>query len=249
MAANYGTIAHRWVETGRLPDCQRPKSRRKECSCDSCTLQKKILLSGIRRRDWWPEGEHEVTFALELFTLELRYYKGERADANAWKARYYGKPRWLTGTIDYRSKDNGRPWVDDLKTGKWPVDYRKRQLSSYLLPSWVEEGCPYGAYYHRSISQWPRYPLDELPVRKGQAHPLRGSALAIHLDDLRWAAEHPEEVNPEPIYMGPWDPDRPLSVCAFCPCRPVIHDWLNSYKFRAEQHCTPGIMKRINEGK
>lgn len=245
MAANYGTLVHGWVETGRVPDCLGEKRRTKGCSCDSCTLQKKILLSGIRRRDWWPEGEHEVTFALELFTLELRYYKGPRKDANAWKARYYGKSRWLTGTIDYRSKDNGRPWVDDLKTGKWPVDYRKRQLSSYLLPSWVEEGCPYGEYYHRSISQWPRYPLDELPVRKGQAHPLRGSALAIHLDDLRWAAEHPEEVNPEPIYTGPWDPDRPLSVCAFCPCRPVIHEFLNSYKYRAQQHCWPGIMKRV----
>ena len=245
VAAEYGTLAHRWVETGRLPACS-AKKRRRGCGCDGCVLEKKVLMSGIDRRQWWPKGEHEVTFALELFTLELRYYRGPRREANAWKARFYSKPRWLTGTIDYRGTIDRRPWVDDFKSGKWQQDYRKPQVSCYLLPRWVEEGCPYDALYFRSITQWPKYPLDELPSRTGLAHPMRGAGLHMHLDALRWAAEHPDEVNPEPIYTGPYDPDVPLSVCAFCPCRPVTHELMNNYRYRAQQHCWPGIMKRIN---
>lgn len=230
-AADWGTVCHAWVETGFT---------------DNRTLLKKIRWSGIERAKWWPRGEHEVTYALNLRTLELRKYDGPREDANVWKARFYGKPEWLTGTIDYRGKYRGRPWVDDLKTGRWPQDYRKPQLRSYQLFTWVEEGRPKGEVYHRSITHWPMYPLGALPERTGLADPLTSFDMDLHLDDLRWAVDHPDEVNPEPFDMGPWDPNKPISVCAFCPCRADNGaEWLGNYRYRAAQHCWPGLMKRL----
>ncbi len=188
-AAAWGTDCHGWVETGRT---------------DNEAVEHKALLSGIRREDWWPAGgRHEVTFAIHLPTRVVHLYDEAvqlAVDSNisrdGWKAAFIG-PEWLTGTIDYLGTRKGRPWVDDLKTGRWPVDPRKsRQLRSYALLPWILEGCPIDALYYRSITHWPRYPLAELPTRTGLEHPLTGLDLMTHLDDLRWSVEHPDEANP-----------------------------------------------------
>lgn len=192
-AADWGTLTHAWVETGET---------------DDETLERKIMLSGIVREDWWPpSGLHEVTFAIELFDVRAERFTGPRDEADAWKAQFYGNPRYLTGTIDYLNT-TGIPWVDDLKTGRWPVPYTKRQIHSYVLLPWVEEGCPLDARkYRRSITQWPKYPLAELPRRSGLEHPLTTLDLACHLDDLRWSVENPDEANPTE------------EGCRFCECR------------------------------
>lgn len=243
-AAEYGTAAHAWVETGEETDRN---------------VTRKVLRSGINREKWWPpEGRHEVAFALNLFTLELRKYKGKRAGADAWKRKYDGKKQWLTGTVDYLHTHLGRPWVDDFKSGKWPVDYRTAQVTSYLLLPWVDEGCPNEGLYYRSITQWPLYPLDALPTRTGLGDPATAIELKMHLDDLKFAIENPEP-NPQRIDTGlnpdgtrrVWDPENPpaLSVCAFCPCRVEhpVSEWLHNYRFRALPHCYPGALKLLNE--
>jgi hypothetical protein len=199
-AAAWGKAMHSWVETG---------------ATDDEAVERKVLLSGIDRAVYWPDsGRHEVTFAIDLSDGLLKPYKGPRALADEWKAAHTGY-RWLTGTIDYLGTHKGRPWVSDLKTGNWPVDAKKsRQLRSYLLYPWLLEGRPLDATYYRSIDQWPRYPLDNLPVRNGLDAPVTGLDLATHLDDLLWAAEHPEVANPT------------TDGCRFCECRPHC----NAYK-------------------
>lgn len=166
------------------------------------------MTTGVRRDDWWPngQGQHEVTYALNLITLELRRFRGARADADKWKAQF--GPQWLTGTIDWLGTMGGLPWLDDLKTGRWPVDPRTKQLPSYGLFSYFESGRHADYQAHRSITQWPKYPINGLPVRKWG--PLMTALeLEEHLDDLRWALEHPTETNPGE------------EQCRFCDSAPV----------------------------
>lgn len=199
-AAAFGTLVHFWKETG---DPIMPGASAKDQVC----LEKKLLLSDIRREDWWVGGQHEVTFALNLESLSpIRY--PQRAGRDEWKAAF-PPDKWLTGTIDYLYDDgNG----DDLKTGRWPVDaHTSRQLKSYALLPWVEAGCPSGWEKAWSITQWERYPLAGLPKRT--ATMLTSFDLRDHLEDLRWAAAHPDEVNPTE------------EGCKFCDCKPNCEAW------------------------
>jgi hypothetical protein len=179
-AAAFGTAMHAWWETG---------------DSDDDAVLKKVLMSGVRRRDYWPAtGEHEVSFAIHLPTAKAQRFEGPHDEADEWKAAF--DPEYLTGTIDYLGRYRGRPWVDDLKTGTWPVDPRKaNQLLSYLLLPWIEEGQPRGADYYRGILQYPRYPLAGLPERKGP-HPVTGIRLMLHLENLRYAIDNTDEANP-----------------------------------------------------
>lgn len=192
-AADYGTAMHAWAETGESDD---PR------------VLKKLMMSGVRREDWWPEGKHEVTFAIHLPTARAERYSGKRKGVDKWKARHGAE--WLTGTIDFLGTHKGRPWVCDLKTGSWPIDpVASRQIQSYLLLPWIEEGTPVREMYYRSVLQFPRYPLEGIPRRTGLAHPVSGFSLRLHLDDLLWSVEHPGEVNPTE------------DGCRFCECKPA----------------------------
>jgi hypothetical protein len=219
-AADFGTLCHYWKETG---DTEMPGADPRDIVC----LEKKLLLSGIRREDWWSGGEHEVTFAIHLETLEAMRYdeyvfacESTKTPADKvktrdqWKEGFAG-PEWLTGTIDYLYPD-GRG--DDLKTGRWPVDpATSKQLRSYALLPWLEAGRPIKGWNKEwTITTWQKYRLDGLPTREG--HVLTGFELADHLEDLRWAATHPEEVNPGE------------DACRFCDCKPVCPAWVDEDK-------------------
>jgi hypothetical protein len=110
-----------------------------------------------------------------------------------WKLDF--NPReWLTGSIDYLGV-NG--WVDDLKTGRWPVDPRtSRQLRSYALAAWVRDGRARDWESVVSITQWPKYPLAAPPRRTSAL--LTALDLSEHLMELQWAVDHPDEINPTP---------------------------------------------------
>jgi hypothetical protein len=183
-AANWGTLCHHWKETDQTdPDWADPA----ETKC----LEKKLVLSGIRREDYWSGGEHEVTFAVELSTGEvMRFGDGGHLTRDEWKATF--PLAWLTGTIDYLYPD-GRG--DDLKTGRWPVDPAlSKQLRSYALLPWLEAGRPLRWEKEWTITTWERYPLAGLPRREG--HLITGFELTEHLEELRWAVGHPEEARP-----------------------------------------------------
>ncbi len=210
-AAAFGTLAHWWKETGESdPDWADPR--------DVKCLERKLFLSGIKREEWWSGGEHEVTFALDLATLELHEYgegKGEQfLTRDKWKEQWSGMPGWLTGTIDYLWPDGS---INDLKTGAWPVDpWTSKQLRSYALHPWVKAGRPPRWNVLLGIDWWQKYPQNGLPIRTEAL--TSGFELHDHLEDLRWASEHPEEVNPGDEQCR-WCESKPL-----CPAH-VDGDW------------------------
>lgn len=187
-ATNFGTLVHHWKETGESnPKWADPR--------DIELLDKKLIATDIDREEWWDPavGEHEFSYALNLKTRELRKYRGARDGADAWKSAF--GPEWLTGTVDWVGLIDGLPWIDDLKTGRWPVEPTTKQLLSYGLFDYADRQWhpEYRAY--RSITQWPKYPISGHPVRKWG--PLMTALdLEEHLDDLVWALEHPTEMNP-----------------------------------------------------
>ena len=172
------------------------------------TLDKKLALSGIEREFYWHGGDHEVTFAIHLETLRVWRYGPDLGGAKDWKAAFNAE--WLTGTIDYLTPRR----VDDLKTGRWPVDpATSRQLRSYALLPWVEAGCPIGWDIEVSVTQWEKYPLHGLP--RVSRYDLGGMDLMEHLEDLRWTRDHPAEVNPT------------SEGCMFCDCKPGCPAWVD----------------------
>lgn len=203
-AANWGTLVHHWKETGQTdPSWADPR--------DTATLEKKLVLSGIDRETWWPSGEgrHEVTFALHLYNHELRLYdeKLTASTRDTWKLGF--GPKWLTGTIDWLGNaDPTIGYVDDLKTGAWPVDVKtSAQLRAYSLVPWVAAGCPMAWDGIVSITAWPKYRLDGQPSRT--SHWLGALDLLETLEDLRHAEENPQQVTPTD------------EGCKFCDCKPL----------------------------
>ena len=145
-------------------------------------------MSGIDREMIWQGGTHELTFALNLETLELHEYRGPRAWADWWK-KLHG-PEWLTGTSDYETETE----VNDLKTGNWPVSpHYNPQLKSYALRHWRLAGMPMDYERRVSITQWQKYPIRALPTYGVST--VSGLDLMLHLESLQWARRHPAEYN------------------------------------------------------
>lgn len=235
--ADTGTLLHKWKETGEEhPD-----------------IERKILLSSTPRGEYWPEGEgeHEVTFAIELYTLKVHRPSKRVKDHDAWKKKWDPK-RYLTGTIDWLGKDNGRDWVDDLKTGDWPVPPESGQLLSYLILPWAVAGAPNAGYSaSRSITWWPWYPLNGWP-RRSWAEPANALDLVCHHQDLVYAVEHPEEANATPHVYHPTkrykDGRRAveeMSPCTFCDAREPhqFSSWMQHFEARAYPTCLKGAIQ------
>jgi hypothetical protein len=219
---------------------------------DCNTFGRKLIKSGTRREKYWPpgEGEHEITFALDLETLKLELYDGPREGADDWKAAFDPK-KYLTGTIDWVHWGTAEtlPWVDDLKTGHWPPNPKEsRQLRSYLLVLWVKAGCPRKWKGVVSITQWEKYPLNGKPKRK--AARLTALDMESHLQDLRYAVARPDEVNPTPDVYNEWGDVEEMSACTFCDCREEhpASSWMQHYKHRFMPMCWPAMQKTILGG-
>lgn len=210
---------------------------------DIATLKKKLAQSGTRREDYWDEsaGVHEYTFALNATTLELVAHDGPRDGADDWK-KSFDYHTWVTGTIDWY--EAGTPRIDDLKTGAFPVWAKdSRQLRTYALVPWVQAGCPFHWEIRVSITQWPRYPLGGQPQRHW--HTLTGFDMTEHLDDVRWALAHPNEVNVVPAD----EESGKLSPCSGCECREPFpaSSWMQNFWYRSLPHCFAGTKKLIME--
>lgn len=204
--AEWGTFVHKWKETGEHRDNK--------------TLLKKLQRSGIDRAKLWPETSdshgHEATFSINLESLQLRLWspKGSKYKSDHWKRRH---PRYnyITGSIDWlsrRSRD-GLPWVDDLKTGTWPVHAKySKQLRTYALVPWLLSGCTSDVWV--SITQWPKYRLDCKPKRNW--HLLKSKDLAKHLLKIKWAIKSTHKAIPS------------REGCRFCLCKPDCLEFKDS---------------------
>lgn len=241
LAAGLGTLTHYWKETGDwAPEWA--------SDGDIQTLSKKLRLSGVQREQYWrPEtGEHEVSFALQLLTLKLELFRGPRDAADAWK-KSFDPLVFLTGTIDWlepATRDT-HARVDDLKTGSWQPDHKEsKQLRSYLLVPWILVGMPMIWIGVQSMTWWPRYRLDAKPMVRGK----KVSAVSLweHLEDLRWAVTHPDEVNVTPTTYDENGRFEKMSTCIFCPCRELTPQtpWMQHYKHRAMPACHPGMLSQ-----
>ncbi len=201
---------HAWKETGKLVP-------HKDYPGHLQTGEKKLLLSGIDRNKYWPKGKgrHEVTFAVNLNTLEVRWYPGKRGGADKWKEPYHDSKEWVSGTADWVvEKDGTLVLISDLKTGRWPVEAEgNKQLYTYVLPFWIAAGCPLKFSVKLRIEQWPRYPLHGLPELKHSS--VTGLELRLHLAELREALSNPVA-----------RPDR--ETCMFCEGRSYCVDFLLS---------------------
>lgn len=159
-AAEYGTMVHKWAETGEVVG---KNSHVK-------TFQKKLSVletNGITRESLWPvSGYHEVTFAYNCVDgrLGVCWLKGEEA-ARAKLA--YGDD-WITGTADFVYIKDGLCGVNDLKTGML-FDSQPDELSQlyFYLMCWTQyNGVTEKKDGWLDVIHWPKYPLDSLPGRE-----------------------------------------------------------------------------------
>lgn len=247
LAAGFGDLVHHWIETGDAePEWASEKDRD--------LLGRKLMLSGTRREKYWRlgDGEHEVTFAIHLETAQLRMYRGARELADWWKAGADPK-EWLTGTVDWLHWGGEKtvPWIDDLKTGRFaPLPKKSKQLRSYALVPWIKAGMPLKYEVALSITHWEKYPLNGRPKRK--AHRVSGLELMEHLEDVRFAVEHPSYVNsvPSTTKVTPWGDvvvDE-MSPCAFCDCQEPhqFSSWMENWRYRRFMACIPGMIQRVD---
>lgn len=179
-------MAHSWKETGKVKPHKSYPGHAK-------TFAKKLFLSEIDRNEYWPKGRgrHEVTFAVNLKTLEVVWYTGKREGADKWKEPYQDSKEWVSGTIDWVVEKDGKlVLLGDLKTGRWPVEVEgNKQLYTYALPFWIAAGRPLKWKIKLRIEQWPRYPLNGLPQLSYSS--VTGIELRLHLEELREALSNP----------------------------------------------------------
>lgn len=206
-SAEWGTFIHHWKETGEI----------KGSKSASRTLNKKLLASGIDRAQLWPaiSGSygHETTFSINIETLQLRIWtpKGSKYPRDYWKHRH-PRNRYITGSIDWLSKRSrdGLPWVDDLKTGTWPVNAKySKQLRTYALVPWLLSGCKTAVWV--SITQWPKYRLDCKPKRNWYL--IKSAELKKHLEKIKWAIKNTHRAIPS------------VEACRFCLCKPECKEY------------------------
>lgn len=164
-AAQWGTLVHSWLETGEIPT-QEPFRR---------ALTRRLKESGVDREIWWPsEGVHEATFGLNLVSGEVvrcvmprlvQMGETQKSYSDRWKESL--SDEWVVGTLDFGMELLDRPWVDDLKTGRFASwhDYAAQQTfycvvwSQYLYAELRES--------RSTITHWPKYPSAGKPKRKG----------------------------------------------------------------------------------
>lgn len=212
-AAEWGTLCHYWAETGNANGTTNKHQ----------TLNKKLTTTAIDREKLWPTGDgsygHETTFSIHLETLQLRIWTPERSKfgRDDWKRRH-PRDKYLTGTIDFLS-ERARgglqllPWLDDLKTGSWPIVAKySLQLRSYAIVPWILGDCNTDVWV--SITQWPKYPLGGRPKRNW--HLLKSADIARHLQKIRWAVKNTHKAVPNE------------HACRFCASKPVCNEYQES---------------------
>ena len=161
-SADYGTMVHHWAATGEINGVG------EEGASHEKTFAKKLdvlTAAGITRQDIWPHSGHayqEVSFAYNCLDHRLGVHWGYK-NSNAWKQTY--EEPWVTGTTDYVANVDGILWVDDLKTGMM-FDSQPEDMGQMFLYSLC-----WSKYWRLeqdvrvSITHWPKYPLQALPVR------------------------------------------------------------------------------------
>jgi hypothetical protein len=208
----WGKLAHRWKETGRVEGAS---------SQARAAFKLALQQSGVNRGVLWPEhpsGKHEVSYALRV--------DGERTllARPASEGDYTGHgEEWVTGTADYIGALDGTLWVDDLKTGKvyldqygnnrYPQDVSSYQLRFYALCAALAVG--HTGEVAVTLTHWPR-----LPLYLRHSPPTRG------MEVYPWEDLEAFYTSLEKMYVL-YSADRAIGVprvnpgahCRFCPSK------------------------------
>lgn len=204
QAALWGNFVHSWMETGVVEEGENKRH-----------LEKRIRLSGVKREELWPNLTHEVPFAYNLVTDEVRRYPTTppppgftlRSHKDAWKAAFSNE--WMVGTVDGVGELLDSWWTDDLKTGRavhWN-DYRWQQSSYAIMVSkWKYDALLSG---RSTITHWPRYPVAGKPFRSGAV--LDEAYLKKSLQSLKDLRARILAADPASLREG--------DQCYFCPSK------------------------------
>lgn len=163
-AAAWGTMVHSWKATGAIPEPQEgyenlPGLFRKKLT--TCWGKDEAEWEGARLALWPSDGLHEVSVALTT-RAEGAIAWAQDQDQDEWTLRHGDEV--ITGHIDYLGDVFDDPWIDDLKTGRWPVHPSAPQLLGYSLAGWwIREKRSRIVY--SSVTHWTRYPVKSLPQR------------------------------------------------------------------------------------
>jgi hypothetical protein len=203
-AAQWGTLVHRWKETGEWPEDNQATRRR----------QRALEAAGVTRESLWPSGgRHEVTFALCVRSAFVEAYTGPPEGANAWKASW--NDQWITGTMDYMGDVLGDPWVDDLKTGNPAHALPGWQFRAYAVAAWGLAEAR--RQLQLSVTYWPRYPADGPPRRVWSA-PVEAHTISRWCTELTTARD-------AVLRSQRNHATRIGGHCTFCRCRPHCPEW------------------------
>lgn len=197
-SAEWGTYVHEYMQHGVVPPA--PAGRPQY----PARLQDRLDAAGDVLAMWPRDGARfEVSVAYHVLTgaVESAELPGKE-EQDAWKNAH--DHHWVVGTMDYLGCLFGRPWVDDLKTGRFPPLPTSAQTVFYALCADRLAGTPPDGVYV-SITHWPRYPVAGRPERVGTT---------LSWDDLEDFADLLEqrwEASPRPLTPGEW--------CRYCPSR------------------------------
>ena len=221
-ATEWGTMVHRWKETGEINAPSKRAGRDFERALAESGL-------GASRLDLWPAGgTHECTVAVRVDGIR-DWSVGKGAEC------LLGEPHWCTGHADFWWRIfDGELWVDDLKTGRFypnpafgdrhdpnlpvganrfPQNPDSYQTQLYALA--VAEKLGYAGPVHTSITHWPRLPV---ALRHSPPDRLWHLTHTNHLRVVYWGQletlyQEARTNARELTYL------RPGSHCRFCPAR------------------------------
>lgn len=183
------------------------------------------------REEFWPAelGEHEYTFAVRPDGSVIRAPPGlSKEQQDQWK-RDRPDDEW-TGSSDWVGDSLGRPWVDDLKTGREPSDPAGPQFHAYGVGLGVvggvtpqaEEGdsvlgprTPGDTRVSLTCTHWPQYPNSNRPDRyEAETTVDRLRRFQARIEKTRQRVEKLKQL----VKRGGTPPVNPGEHCQWCPC-------------------------------
>lgn len=213
-AAEWGTLAHAWADTGIVPE-----------SRYGPLLERQIEVSGIDRGGLWLEAGRVPPFCFAIncdpqngLPRFLKFWAPSQETRNAWKESH--PECYVTGEMDYARVVGPVGWVDDLKTGR-VQDPNCDQVSLYCLALYFDHDCQLNVV-ERSITHWPRPNLYAAKPRSFKK-PMRyygdessAAWLEQYYETLQVAYRERELIAFEP---DPEEYATPGDHCWYCPAR------------------------------
>lgn len=136
----YGSVAHRWKETGLLEGPAEAVE----------AFAKNLSKTKVQRDELWPQhATHEMGVAVDPLNESL-LFAGESRDR-----LQYMDDAWCTGCVDTYWFDYGELCIEELKTGhELQPNKCKSQMMGYAVG--LSRALDYDGPVHFRVTHWPR---------------------------------------------------------------------------------------------